>query len=333
ISETKTEEAKNAAILFAEEDEKLYELAELKRLLYVALTRAETHLVVSGYFTKTNRNLSEKNPDSNHLLMCCRTLGIDIENPVLQEGMLRSYEIGDIEERSLYTTMTGDGDKHMQQAARWYGSPAKEADTRPLRYAVTSLYAEEHREGESPSAEMLPLLASDGVLEEVKQEAFSVSADFGTFVHGLCEAKILEQPIEDEFASMSQRLYSLLTAKQRKTLLSDALVLCNNFLESSIYTQYVKPNVPRCEVKFFSSLPHEDREVVVEGSIDLLVETDDEVLIVDFKTDRYRVPERHRDQLELYMQAAKRIYGKPVRSCVTYLRSCGSEQWWHLAGE
>ncbi len=330
ISETKEEEATSATLLFSDEDEKLYELAELKRLLYVALTRAETHLVISGYFTKANRNLTGDKPDTNHLLMCCHTLGIDIQDPYLQQGMVSSYEIEDIAEHSLYSGISSDENRHMVAAARWYGSPAMAADLRPLRYAVTSLYAEEHREGEFSPGSPLPLLASDELLEEVKQDAFSVSADFGTFVHGLCEAMILKQPIEDEFAHMPRRLYVLLTAKQRKVLLTDARVLCDNFLQSDIYKENVENYTPRCEVKFFSSVVHDGRDVVVEGSIDLLVATDDEMLVIDFKTDRYRMPERHRSQLDLYMQAIQRIYEKPVRSCVTYLRSCGAEEWWRI---
>ena len=333
ITETRTEEAKSAALLFAEEDEKLFELAELKRLLYVALTRAETHLVISGYFTSTNRNVKGDKPDNNHLLMCCHALGIDIDHPVLQDGMVQSYGIEDIAEHSLYSSVAGDEHTYMQQAARWYGSPVKGADLRPLRYAVTALYAEEEREQEGAHGEQLPIFASDGVLDEVKQETFSVNADFGTFVHALCETMILKQQAEDEFALMPKRLYLLLTAKQRKVLLSDALVLCNNFLEGDIYKNHVESNNPRCEVKFFSSALHEGRPVVVEGSIDLLVETDDELLIIDFKTDRYRMPERHKAQLDLYMQAIQRIYKKPVRGCVTYLRCSGNEKWWHLGKE
>ncbi len=330
VSETKEDKATSATLLFSDEDEKLYELAELKRLLYVALTRAETHLVISGYFTKTNRNTTGGKPDSNHLLMCCHALGIDIQDPYLQQGMVSSYAIEDVAEHSLYSRISSDENRNMVAAARWYGAPAREADLRPLRYAVTSLYAEEHREDEFSTGTPLPLLASDGLLEEVKQETFSVSADFGTFVHGLCEAMILKQPIEDGLAHMPKRLYLLLTAKQRKVLLADALLLCNNFLQSDIYKENVEAHTPRCEVKFFSSVVYEGRDVVVEGSIDLLVETDDEMLVIDFKTDRYRMPERHRSQLDLYMQAIARIYDKPVRSCVTYLRSCGSEEWWHI---
>ena len=329
ITETRTDEAKNAGLLFAEEDEKLFELAELKRLLYVALTRAETHLVISGYFTITNRNVTGASPDNNLLLMCCNTLGIDIDKPDLQDGMLSSYEIENIAEHSLYGRAANDENKQMTEAARWYGSPAKEADLRPLRYAVTSLYAEEEKTLDFDPGSQLPLFTADGILEEVKQNDFSVTADFGTFVHGLCEAMILGVLLEDEFALMPKRLYLLLTAKQRKVLASDALLLCSNFLQSDIYKEHVEGNTPRCEVTFFSSLEHEGRAVVVEGSIDLLVEKADEILVIDFKTDRYRMPERHRAQLDLYMQAIHRMYAKPVRGCVTYLRSSGDEEWWH----
>jgi ATP-dependent exoDNAse (exonuclease V) beta subunit len=139
---------------------------------------------------------------------------------------------------------------------------------------------------------------------------------------------ILKQVPEDVYALMPKRLSLLLTARQRKIVVSDALVLSNNFMESPIYKKHVQDKNPRCEVKFFSSVVYEGRDVVVEGSIDLLIDTCDEILIIDFKTDRYRMPQRHKDQLDLYMQAIQRIYDKPVRSCVTYLRSCGAEEWW-----
>jgi ATP-dependent exoDNAse (exonuclease V) beta subunit len=73
-------------------------------------------------------------------------------------------------------------------------------------------------------------------------------------------------------------------------------------------------------VGFFSVVEHEGREVVAEGSIDLLVKRDDHYLVVDFKTDRFRDEEVHRFQVETYMQAMRRIHQCPVKGCVVYLR-------------
>lgn len=48
----KKDRIKNVDALFDEGEEAAQELAELKRLLYVALTRAETHLIISGSFSE-----------------------------------------------------------------------------------------------------------------------------------------------------------------------------------------------------------------------------------------------------------------------------------------
>ena len=55
ISATKQETVRHAGTLFAGSEEQDMEIAELKRLLYVAMTRAETHLILSGAFSKNNR--------------------------------------------------------------------------------------------------------------------------------------------------------------------------------------------------------------------------------------------------------------------------------------
>lgn len=323
VNENKSVEVKHASLLFADEDEKLYEVAELKRLLYVALTRAETHVVISGSFTSGNRNVSGENPDNNLLLMTCKALDIDIDDPAFEQGMLSSRPIAEIPEHSLYSTASTIDDVTMRRAGSWYAQAQQEIDLKPLRYAVTSLYSDE----ENAVGEALPLLPSDDILDRLKEESPSAPADFGTFVHALCEAMILGKNIDDALTFMPQKLYHVLQAKERESLLRDGLSLCHSFLASDLYQEYVKEKSVACEVQFFSSLPYEGRDVVVEGSIDLLVETEEELLIIDFKTDRYRLPHRHEAQLSLYMQAVERIYNKSVRGCIAYLRHPGREAW------
>lgn len=328
ISDTKTETVKHGYELFDTGEEKLIELAELKRLLYVALTRAETHLVISGCFNKNNRNTSGSTGDANLLLLCCHSLGIDIEHPDLQEGIVRSVKIEDIPEQALYNKISG-AKIEMEKATSWYEKERKKVNLKPLRLGVTSIFGTEEKEGER-EGDLLPLLASDALFARLKHEQISssASADFGTFVHALCEARLMRRTISDELSLMPPSLYRVLGEKEHKLVLSDARRLCDNFFASELYETYVLPYSFECEVKFFSSVFYEGREVVVEGSIDLLVEMPDAMLVLDFKTDAFRQPEIHRLQIETYMQAVARIYEKPVRGCVTFLRECKDEIWW-----
>ena len=56
----------------------------------------------------------------------------------------------------------------------------------------------------------------------------------------------------------------------------------------------------------------------MQGAIDLLCETEDGYLIVDFKSDRATEEEllaRYARQLNLYAAAVRRLYDKPVIGC------------------
>jgi ATP-dependent helicase/nuclease subunit A len=55
--------------------------------------------------------------------------------------------------------------------------------------------------------------------------------------------------------------------------------------------------------------------------MDLLFEDDDEVTVVDFKTDKAENPEDHYGQLAAYCQAAGDIFNKPASVWLFYLRS------------
>jgi ATP-dependent exoDNAse (exonuclease V) beta subunit len=62
-------------------------------------------------------------------------------------------------------------------------------------------------------------------------------------------------------------------------------------------------------------------DIFINGIIDLLFEWDNEVRVVDFKTDSSERPEEHLAQMTIYRQAARELRGKPCRVWLYYLRS------------
>lgn len=324
VTATKTEVARHAGALFDEGEEQRLELAELKRLLYVALTRAETHLVVSGTFGKNNRALGEGKPADTLLLLMTRSLGLDISNPEFQDGLLTVGRIASISEGSLYQ---GEGEseqaflKRLEAVQRWYETASPALEQKPLRYAVTSLVSHE----EHSVAADLPLFASDELLMSLEQD---LTASFGTFVHALCEQMVLKQELGDVRSCMPSELVKALGERELSIMIEDGLTLAAAFIKSGWYQSEVEPYPVAAEVGFFSTTEHEGRKVVVEGSIDLLVDRPDHLLVIDFKTDRRRDAEVHRFQVETYMRAVKRIYQRPVKGCIVYLRDVETIEVW-----
>jgi ATP-dependent exoDNAse (exonuclease V) beta subunit len=324
VTATKTEVARHAGALFDEGEEQRLELAELKRLLYVALTRAETHLVVSGTFGKNNRALGEGKPADTLLLLMTRSLGLDISKAEFQEGLLTVGRIASISEGSLYQ---GEGEseqaflKRLAAVQWWYETASPALEQKPIRYAVTSLVSHE----EHSVAADLPLFASDELLMSLEQD---LTAAFGTFVHALCEQMVLKQDLGDVRTCMPSELVKALGERELSIIAEDGLALAAAFIKSAWYQSEVEPYPVASEVGFFSTTEHEGRKVVVEGSIDLLVDRPDHLLVIDFKTDRRRDAEVHRFQVETYMRAVKRIYQRPVKGCIVYLRDVETIEVW-----
>ena len=75
-----------------------------------------------------------------------------------------------------------------------------------------------------------------------------------------------------------------------------------------------------------------DDEVLLQGAVDCLLEEDDALVIIDYKTDAIRTEaqlverrELYTPQLRAYAMAMTRIFRKPVRECVLYFLSMGKE--------
>jgi len=312
------------------------ETAEMKRLFYVALTRAKTHLVLSG--CENSQNMGEKAADRNFLALFLH------HTHALERGSALgdSFEVVGIGDAPVSVLQASVSPKkvagtilHMKQA---YADPIPKRTFAPTSFAVTQLaHVDEAVAGWMGIDQdlVLPALLSDTVVLE-----HSLSAQFGTWCHALLQHslqvyvlgnRVVLPSTDDAFACLPVDFpQGVLHANELRLVAESVVSLAHGFLSSTFFADLVDANpvAMESEVGFsFRMQVGTNERAVVNGSIDLLVRYADAVCVIDFKTDTLRMPHLHGEQLAMYRKAAAHLYGLPVRSALCYLRQIGSEVW------
>ena len=290
---------------FYDEDRELrmkYEEAELKRLLYVACTRAEQHLLIAGSHNKMNRN-----KDANILNMILSGIGAR-ENPS-EHPLVR--ELAPVKKSDYYAGFSGAVKPDAVEMLKGLAAAGEQA-IRPVRRSfpasgLNAMYLDTGFAHEDESCEMLPPLESDPVLKSLGKES-----QFGILVHLMCEHTLQGRYSRD---NIPQTLLGGFSDAQKRTVTADAEFLCSK-IPGELFELRASA---RTEEAFTMKLPGDG--IFVEGQFDYYAEKDDEVVLYDFKTDRIIRPGEYDVQLALYRNALAYMYGKPVRSYLVYLRN------------
>ncbi len=309
---------------------KQMDLAEIKRILYVALTRAKTHLIMSASIQTTIENevLDNKN---NSLLTMIYNASLDENGQILPFLDIKDIEIVSIYENYVKVEEKPIADrKQFLENQKYYNECEELYDTRAKNIAVTKLF--NHADNYNfEEGQALANSKVDTLLQELSETNDNVYTDFGTLCHKYVQNLIMGEPIKsltDESVLSKGSSLSKLKESQINLIETVANEYAKNFINSQFYEKYVKDNNCKCEVGFFSKVEVENgKSLVVEGSIDLLIKTENnDYIVVDFKTDKFRNPAIHKNQIETYITAVKRINPNScVKGCVVYLRSVDRE--------
>ncbi|MDC7226470.1 MAG: UvrD-helicase domain-containing protein [Spirochaetales bacterium] len=304
------------------EENRAREEAELRRLLYVALTRAECHLVVSGCHGPQNRS-----GQKSMLNMFLSAFGWSDQNDPYMYQQLEPY-IEEIKNRRW----SEDGGLRGEKA----NIPAVSAE---YSAAVASVYELEANEFSATTLNALHKETMPEVPDEKKQELPSLEprlekilsdkgleADFGTICHRLIEWAVksgIEEslPPLDRVSDELRPFFSGFSDNDWSLMVKSAAGLAEGFLKSETWKTALSSTGFESELAFTSKTIHGEDEVYVNGVIDLVFEMDDYIQIIDFKTDRKIIPGEYERQMELYIEAASEIYEKPARCSLFYLRS------------
>ncbi len=305
---TEDNSLKNPLSIVLKKQDNRIENAETKRVLYVAATRSEHHLIFTSVFGKqsfSKGSLVKAGEDSYNSMLQYFINGIDFDidsNSALIETR-QFYPV------KYYTFREKKREKrsNMVDIAGWYANTRAEHDGgERLKIGVTSFV----REDDMISSSFSPLVSIEAdrifSLSENREERIT---EFGTLVHLLIEDSIK--------GSTSDTTSFFKDENERNIIFENAYTLRDNFLSSCFYES----------LSSYSLYPEKefiikDGENIVEGIIDLLCINNNDIIIVDYKTDRIKDAEKHKAQLGYYRKAIETIYpGKTVRTCVFYLRS------------
>lgn len=153
------------------------------------------------------------------------------------------------------------------------------------------------------------------------------SAQRGTAMHTFMEYSNLENALispQEEINLLVQKGY--LTQLQAKSISIDYITKC---LNTSIMQSFIKADNKYKEVKFevmvkasLTGFGDCDEEHMLRGSVDAAFEEDNQLIIIDYKTDRVNsieeLKEKYSTQLSLYKLGLSATLNLPVKKCIIY---------------
>lgn len=299
--------------------------AETKRMLYVAATRAENHLIFSSILPKKIAESTKEHKTIDYLMK-----GINNSDKIIDIDMV---EFNPITINDFFEVKKAIRKKNNWE--KWYEKCVeRESKEEIKKIGVTTLIEEESINSSilvdgikatKEDGKKLAIYPSDSILSNI-DESLLIGIDekeredkrkelreeriasFGTLTHTL-----LEDSIKGEESDLSS-FFPL--DKERNVLIEQARKLRDEFLSSSFYS-LIKNSELSPEKAFLVY----DNGRIVEGKIDLLAVDEDIVRIIDYKTDSISYPTSHTNQLKYYMNAIKKIYpDKKIEGYVIYLR-------------
>jgi ATP-dependent helicase/nuclease subunit A len=351
------------------EEEKAKDNAELKRLLYVAMTRAESRLFLT--FTLPGQTTTEKKvwdstgEEFNEELIRRRLSQLEESTEGKQETFLKlllkvlpdcppslcTLEVipvlsrDDISRRARRDADGGEGDfKAMVQrtsvsaqrkaalaAAPFYAEAEvlPEGKARPLSIAASRLGKSDDERAAFSQSERQSVQGplSSSPLDELLEKNGISAMDFGSLVHAILESCFdtggpdsarQEQLKGKPFLGILAKLED---EKSRESITAFAEDLADNFLTSDLGKRCIASPRRESEFPVVTSAVIDGRPIAITGKIDLLFIEENEVVVVDFKTDKTEKAEDHYAQLAVYCQAAGDIFGRTASAWLYYLRS------------
>jgi ATP-dependent helicase/nuclease subunit A len=348
VYESRDKAALNYIYEIGKEEDRLKSEAELKRLFYVASTRAEERLIIFGS-RKINKDIAEQLSDLDDderlktLLRLPRinsTKKAEYKNSFMDllyvainkmygKSVIPNWNakavplLGLSDEKNMCNTLRSLVKQLQSKNNSWknlmqsfFNLPEKKYSLPKKRIVNPSTL--EIFESSSMIGKQLPPFACGQYLTNDNLKKI-----FGTLCHFVIEKHFLHEDLENHYDNIKKMFASEnIKPQEIKIIFSSAIECAEKFLASDFGRKAF--HAQRCETEYPFYLPFhsdESESIMVKGTIDLIFESDNECIIIDFKTDQYLKPEMHQVQMDTYRLAAESFSDLPVKIFLVYLRS------------
>lgn len=298
-------------------------ISEEMRILYVALTRAETRLICTASVSKAKEKdfsteVKSAVNASSYFDWICAGLNdkwiINIfDKEELSSEILPADTAADIK--------NAECSEYVKNALT-YSYPHEKASHTPVKLSVSEIKKAGTYDDPTAFKMFAPELKTYPEFIEKKDLS---GANIGTINHlVLKEINIQNPSVEQCVARLKER--KLLNANEEKYIYTDKI---NKFISSDVFGRIQKSpkvlrefsfNLPVSSETIYPSLPGET--ILVQGIADCIFEENGEYVIVDYKTDSFVSPQRlyeYKKQIEIYARAAEIIMSAQVKEKIIYL--------------
>ena len=250
------------------EHEKLRSGRERRRLLYVALTRAQDRLIICGAWhgtrPKPDKEIGPGYDKASWYALCAEAMTmLDAHCPINEAtGRPETWRYGNLP--PLGDVVEDEGSQ-IESLPDWLGKPVPR-ETAPARLlAPTSLLAPD-------DAPVLPPMGDERAARLKR----------GRLIHALLE-RLPELPADDRMKAGMAFLEQdrQLQPDARKEMLDAAMGVLTDPQFDDVFAEGGRPEAP-----VIGTAPELPPGTIINGRVDRLIVTPTDVLIVDFKTDR-----------------------------------------------
>lgn len=319
------------------EDDKKEEM----RILYVALTRAEERLYITGNFAKTDKAMDKvyKNEFylslNSHLEWLLATLSFDGITSGFFTGIEKESafdkrisfvfieEVADLKanrDENLFDLLNEKADKELFSKIKdhlEFAYAGKDDIGKSLKKSVTELSKDFNKENEgyeSFDAEGFSRNISFKKPSFMEEEKTYSPTEKGSLIHKVFQKLPMkaytEKDLEDELDKLIEK--KIFDENIKEIIDLDKLM---SFYQSDLIRKLITENIPkRSEESFLMAYDG----YYVNGQIDLIFEGEDEIILIDFKTDTIKREDAYKTQLAIYKEAIEEALGKKVGKSLIY---------------